>query len=161
MRRRGRPVSVDEHQPAPFAAGAVGSPPRRIGPTARPTWAVEGAHSTRGSAAKRQQSQDVDDTVRVHVHTDHAGYVVVTDNIQTGFKASVDGRSALVADADYAGGAVYVEAGTHEVALHYEPPGRQTGARLTGLSAVLLAFAALPPLWWGRIRRFGERATNA
>ena len=77
--------------------------------------------------------QDVDDTVRVHVHTDHAGYVVVTDNIQTGFKASVDGRSALVADADYAGGAVYVEAGTHEVALHYEPPGRQTGARLTGL----------------------------
>jgi hypothetical protein len=105
--------------------------------------------------------EDSGDTVRVHVQTDHAGYLVVTDNIQSDFKASVDGRSAPVVDADYAGGAVFVEAGTHEVALHYEPAGRQTGARLTGLSAAMLALAAVPPLWWGRIRRFGRRLPRA
>jgi len=105
--------------------------------------------------------EDSGDTVRVHVQTDHAGYLVVTDNIQSDFKASVDGRSAPVVDADYAGGAVFVEAGTHEVALHYEPAGRQTGARLTGLSAAMLALAAVPPLWWGRIRRFGKRLPRA
>ena len=98
---------------------------------------------------------------RVRVQTTRAGYVVVTDNIQTDFKASVDGRSAPVVDADYAGGAVYVEPGTHEVALHYEPAGRQTGARLTGVSAAVLALAAVPPLWWVRIRRLGRRLTKA
>jgi hypothetical protein len=105
--------------------------------------------------------EDSGDTLRVRVQTARAGYVVVTDNIQTDFRASVDGRTAPVVDADYAGGAVFVEAGTHEVALHYEPAGRQTGARLTGVSAAVLALAAIPTLWWVRIRRISRRLTRA
>jgi Bacterial membrane protein YfhO len=105
--------------------------------------------------------EDSGDTIRVHVNTNHAGFVVVSDNIQKDFKASVDGRSAQIADADYAGGAVFVEAGSHEVVLHYDPAGRLTGARLTALSAVVLTLMALPPLWWGRIRRLAKRRTQA
>jgi hypothetical protein len=55
--------------------------------------------------------------------------------------------------ADYAVGAVYVPAGTHEIRFDYAPRGRSVGFVISGFSAVVLIAAALPVAWWGRLRR--------
>ena len=101
--------------------------------------------------------EDSGDTVRVHVDTASAGYLVVADSVHGDFDATVDGHRRDVVSADYAVGAVYVPAGDHEIALHYDPPGRSSGTRITALSAVVLIVAAVPPLWWRKLRRRGNR----
>ena len=110
-----------------------------------------------GSDAQAPQQfrveEDSGDTIRVHVQTATAGMVVVADSITDDFDATVDGKSRPIQSADYAVGAVYVPAGSHEIALHYDPPGRKNGNRISIISAILLLAAMLPSPWWGRLRR--------
>ena len=98
-----------------------------------------------------QQGQG--DTLKVRVDVKTAGYLVVADNVQEDFTASVDGKHEAIVPADYAMGAVYVPAGTHEIRLDYAPRGRSVGFVISGFSAVVLIVAALPVAWWGRLRR--------
>jgi hypothetical protein len=93
------------------------------------------------------------DTLKVRVNVKTAGYLVVADNVQDDFSASVDGKHEAVVPADYAVGAVYVPAGTHEIRFDYAPRGRSVGFVISGFSAVVLIAAALPVAWWGRLRR--------
>jgi hypothetical protein len=115
-----------------------------------------------GSTASPQLSveEDSGDTIRVRVTTAAAGMVVVSDSLVGNFDATVDGHAAPIASADYAGGGVYVPAGTHRVALHYDPPGRKNGNRISALSAAALLCAAIPMTWWGRFGRRRKRAVK-
>ncbi|MFN2518002.1 MAG: hypothetical protein ABR604_03005 [Jatrophihabitantaceae bacterium] len=95
--------------------------------------------------------EDDGDTIRVRLDVAKAGYVVVADNIQTDFEATVDGRRAEIVDADYAVGAVYVPAGRHDVSLRYAPRGGRLGAQVSGVSAALLLLLAIPTGWSRRL----------
>jgi hypothetical protein len=98
-------------------------------------------------------AEDSADTIRVTETSAQPGYLVVADNLQQDFAATVDGESAPIVNADYAVGAVYVPAGSHKIEFKYAPKGRKTGTALTGLSIVALILIGLPPVWWTRLRR--------
>jgi hypothetical protein len=96
--------------------------------------------------------EDSGDTIRVRVDTSAAGYLVVTDSLIGNFDATVDGHPATLVPADYAGGGVYVGAGTHEVTLSYAPTGESSGRLITIASVlVLIVFGTWP--WWLRLVR--------
>jgi hypothetical protein len=97
--------------------------------------------------------EDSGDTIRVRVDTQSAGYVVVTDNLIGNFDATVDGHGSALVSADYSGGAVYVPAGTHEVALHYNPTSQSTALKISAVSVLGIALLGISPLWWKRRRR--------
>ncbi|MEO6699912.1 MAG: hypothetical protein ABI140_13420, partial [Jatrophihabitantaceae bacterium] len=97
--------------------------------------------------------EDSADTIRVSETSSAAGYLVVADNVQDDFAATVDGHAAPIVAADYAGGGVYVPAGSHQITLKYAPKGRKTGTAITGVSGLALILLALPPVWWTRLRR--------
>jgi hypothetical protein len=111
-----------------------------------------------GRSAQVNVVEDAGDTVRVRVDAEGAGYVVVADNVQTDWVATVDGRERPIVAADHAVGAVHVEAGEHEIALRYSPRGRTTGIWLSAGAALLLLTAAIPPPFW---RRLGLRRRAA
>jgi hypothetical protein len=101
--------------------------------------------------------EDSGDTIRVHETSAAPGYLVVDDNVQSDFAAFVDGQPAPIVAADYAVGAVYVPAGSHQVSFKYAPKGRKIGTAVTGLSALTLVLIGLPPAWWARLRRRRRR----
>lgn len=96
--------------------------------------------------------EDSGDNIKVKVNTRAPGYVVVTDNLTPNFDATVDGHSSTIMDADYAGGAVYVPAGQHEITIRYAPEGRRTGTYLSVASVLVLVLVASSPAWL-RLRR--------
>lgn len=106
-----------------------------------------------GLPADVQVLEDSGDTVRVRVDAAGGGYLVVGDAIQTDWSATVDGIRADIVAADHALGAVYVEAGVHDVELRYTPTGRLLGTALTLASALLLVLAGVPAKAWRRVRR--------
>lgn len=105
-----------------------------------------------GLPAELTVLEDSGDTIRVRVEARGAGYLVVADAIQTDWVAAVDGAPADIVEAEHAVGAVYVEAGGHDITLRYSPSGRPTGAIVSTLAATGLAAAAVPPRWWRRTR---------
>jgi hypothetical protein len=117
---------------------------------AQPVAALGGADAP---APKFDIVEDSGDTIRVRVQSARPGYVVVTDNIQTDFDATVDGKGTPIVAADYAGGAVYVGAGSHEIAVKYAPAGRRTGTMISAASGCVLCLVAIPAAWWARLRR--------
>jgi hypothetical protein len=110
--------------------------------------AVEGeAEATcREGTARRLES--VAGAERYAVEADGKGYLVIRASFARGWRAWVDGVESPVRRANGKHRAVPVPAGTHEVALRYEPPGRRLGLVLTGLS-VLVGLA----LWMVPLRR--------
>ncbi len=62
-----------------------------------------------------------------------------------GWEAFVDGEPARIHVADYLFKAVALEAGEHSVLLRYRPDAFATGARLSGLGAVLLLVVLVWP----------------
>ncbi|CAN5272397.1 hypothetical protein BH20ACT5_BH20ACT5_16250 [soil metagenome] len=105
-----------------------------------------------GLPADLRVLEDSGDTIRVRVEAQGAGYLVVVDAIQADWTATVDGAPADIVEAEHAGGAVYVEAGSHDITLRYSPPGRPTGAIVSTLAAMGLCAAAIPPRRWRRTR---------
>ncbi|MDQ3456412.1 MAG: hypothetical protein M3513_13345, partial [Actinomycetota bacterium] len=97
-----------------------------------------------GRPAAIQVVEDSGDTVRLQVDAQGAGYVVVADAIQDGWAAELDGADVPIVAADHALGAVYVEAGEHDLVLSYEPPGRDVGV-LVSAGALLVLMALLVP----------------
>jgi len=97
-----------------------------------------------GRPAAIEVVEDSGDTVRLQVDAEGAGYVVVADAIQDGWAAELDGADVPIVAADHALGAVYVEAGEHDLVLSYEPPGRDVGV-LVSAGALLVLMALLVP----------------
>ena len=106
-----------------------------------------------GASASVTVDQDGDDTVSATVDAAGSGYLVVADSDQVGWKASVDGHSATLRDADQGVVAVDVPAGKHVVTLTYSPPHFTLGLAATGATVVILVGAVIGEWWWPRRRR--------
>lgn len=107
-----------------------------------------------GTAEIALRDSDVNATV-ADVDATGGGWLVVADSLQrAGWTATVDGRETDIVAADNAGGAVWVPAGKHTVALRYAVPGASTGYLLTGGSvAAAVVVSVLVSLLVRRRRR--------
>jgi len=106
-----------------------------------------------GASASVTVDQDGDDSVSATVDAAGSGYLVVADSDQVGWKASVDGHSAPLRDADQGVVAVDVPAGKHVVTLTYSAPRFKLGLAATGATVVILVGAVIGEWWWPRRRR--------
>ena len=77
------------------------------------------------------------------MEADGPALLVVRDSFARGWNASVDGQRAPVLRANGKHRAIPVPTGTHEVELHYRPPGLRGGLLLTLLSALALGLVGL------------------
>jgi hypothetical protein len=85
------------------------------------------------------------DAVRVKVHSDGPGWLVLLDSYDEGWTATVDGRSVPVRRANTSFRAVPVPDGDSTVEFHYSTPGLKLGAALSGLSLVIVAVLVASP----------------
>jgi hypothetical protein len=106
-----------------------------------------------GAPANVAVTEDGTTTVSATVDAQGAGYLVVADADQVGWKASVDGASAPLRAADQGVVAVAVPAGRHVVTLTFAAPHAALGLAVTGLTAAGLAAAVAGEWWWPRRRR--------
>jgi len=106
-----------------------------------------------GSPASVTVDEDGNTSVSATVDAQGAGYLVVADADQVGWKATVDGASAPLRAADQGVVAVAVPAGKHVVTLTYAPPHGTLGLAVTGVTAAGLAAVLLGEWWWLRRRR--------
>ncbi|HEY1739262.1 MAG TPA: YfhO family protein, partial [Acidimicrobiia bacterium] len=97
-----------------------------------------------GAPAHVAVQADEGDSMRVAVDAQGAGYLVVADALQQGWKVTVDGKPAALRPADGAVVAVAVGAGNHVVHLWYDPNGRKPALVLSVVAVlVCLALAAM------------------
>jgi hypothetical protein len=98
-----------------------------------------------GRPADVEVLEDSGDRIRARVDADGAGYLVVSESVQSDWTATVDGEKADIVPADHAFGAIHVPAGSHEISLSYTPRGGTAGLVATGTGLVALALMALAP----------------
>jgi hypothetical protein len=91
-----------------------------------------------GKPATLTTLDDTGDDVTVRVDAAGAGYLVVADSMQSGWKVSIDGAAAQLVDADHAFSGVFVPAGQHTVSFRYGPRGLTGGIAVTGASLLVL-----------------------
>jgi len=88
-----------------------------------------------GTATIALRDTDVNATV-ADVDATAGGWLVVADSLQrSGWTATIDGKATDIVAADNAGGAVWVPAGKHTVALRYAVPAAGVGSLLTGATS--------------------------
>ncbi|HET9171550.1 MAG TPA: YfhO family protein [Actinospica sp.] len=109
-----------------------------------------------GAPASVTVNEDGNTSVSTTVDAQGAGYLVVADADQVGWKAAVDGRSAKLRDADQGVVAVQVPAGKHVVTLTYAAPHARLGLAATGVTVVILIAAVVGEWWWPRRKRRGS-----
>ncbi|MEN8222239.1 MAG: YfhO family protein [Acidobacteriota bacterium] len=82
----------------------------------------------------------INDEVNIHVYTESAGILVMSDVMMSGWKVYVDGVSEKIFYANYAFRGVFIPSGSHSVVFKYEPVPFRAGLLLTyaGLLSVLL-----------------------
>lgn len=112
------------------------------------------------AGAEVEVTEDSGERISATVRADGQGYLVVADSIQRGWRAEVDGEPAELREADHALVAVALPAGTHQVDVVYDPPGRRVGGWIAVGSAVGLVVLALSGAgrrpragWTTRVRR--------
>jgi hypothetical protein len=91
---------------------------------------------------------DAGDRIVLDAVARRPGMLVLTDTFDSGWEASVDGRSAPIHRVDYMLRGVPIGAGKHRVELRYRPTSYTVGLALSGLTAVALAGAVI--LAWRR-----------
>lgn len=127
-------------------------PDRRVGLVAEPSVPVStvllsaAAPPASGAPAVVDVIEDGGDQIRATVDAEGAGYLVVADVLQRGWRAEVDGEPVELRAADHAVVAVAVPSGRHEVTLTYEMPGQRAGFAIAAASALILAGMALTAL---------------
>jgi hypothetical protein len=95
-------------------------------------------------------------TLAVRVRARHAAWLVVTDNWDKGWKATVDGHRTAVLPADSVFRAVRVPTGNHLVRFDYEPGSFRTGAVISAVSLALV-LGGLVIGTVGGVRKRGRR----
>ncbi|QGG95858.1 YfhO family protein [Actinomarinicola tropica] len=96
---------------------------------------------------------DDGDTIDVEVDAEAAGMLVVAESFEDGWSATLDGEAVALVRVDHALMGVVVPEGRHDLALRFEPPGRQVGMAVTGATAVLLVAVAVAGRPRGAISR--------
>jgi hypothetical protein len=105
-----------------------------------------------GQSATVQVAADGTDSVTSTVDAQGAGYLVVADADQVGWRATVDGHHADLVKADQGVVAVAVPGGRHTVTLKYDLPRQTVATWASGL--VGLSLLAVPTgEWWLASRR--------
>jgi hypothetical protein len=112
-----------------------------------------------GAPAGVTVDQDGNTTVSATVDAQGAGYLVVADADQVGWKATIDGASTQLHAADQGLVAVSVPAGRHVVTLTFAAPHGTLGLAVSGATAVGLVAAVVGEWWWWprRRRRRGQQ----
>ncbi len=110
-----------------------------------------------GRPAQVRITEDGFDAIEATVAAEGAGYLVVSDALQHGWSATVDGRSTPLLAADQGVVTVAVPAGEHTVRLHYTAPYHNAGGWLSGLTALVLLGLVGGEWWWRRSRRQTSR----
>lgn len=93
-------------------------------------------------------------TITATATTDAPGVVVFSEIYADGWTVTVDGKPAELLRTNHALRGVAVPAGTHEIAMHFQPHSLRTGLILSGIgfgAAAILAGAAV--VLWFRDRR--------
>jgi hypothetical protein len=100
-------------------------------------------------------------TVSTDVDAQGSGYLVVSTAFSDGWRATVDGKSAPIVDADHGMQAVAVPAGRHRVVLQYTAGGLRPGIAVTlvTLVAYVLLWAVIGRRCALRRRRGGNPRT--
>lgn len=96
--------------------------------------------SADGSPARITVLEDTGDALRIEVEAEGAGYLVVADGLQYGWRATLDDEPAELRAADHALGAVAVPAGRHLVTLSFAPASLVVGAGIS-LGSLLVVLA--------------------
>lgn len=94
--------------------------------------------TTDGKPATVAIVTDTGDRIVADVTADGAGYLVVADHLDSGWRAWVDGAPATIETADHAFGGVAVPAGTHRIELRYVATGLSTGILISGVSLLIV-----------------------
>ena len=118
--------------------------------------AFEGPGATRAETCRSGRARAVSlrpDEERYESESDGPGWLLVRSTHARGWRATVDGKPAVLLRADGRHRAVALPAGRHAVTLRYEPPGLWPGTILTLLSGAALA--------WIFVRRRVRRARAA
>jgi len=131
------------------------SPPARVAQLAQGLSPSEVVLNAPGPAADGAPAEVtwVDDGLNqmvLHVQAQGAGYLVLADAIQTGWRVTVDGSPAHLVPADHAFAAVAVGPGSHTVRFYYPGPLRGAGAWISALTALAL----LAAITWDRWRQW-------
>jgi hypothetical protein len=108
-----------------------------------------------GRPGAARLDRDTTDSLGISVDAQGPGYVEIADDLQHGWKASIDGRPAPLVAADHALVAVPTPAGHHVIKVWYHPRGFKVGV-LISLASVLLTVAAL--VVSGRLRHVKEES---
>ena len=82
------------------------------------------------------------------------GYLVLSDAYYPGWRATVDGDLTTVSPANIGLRCVALDAGQHDVAFDFSPPGMAIGGIISTLSATVIAFSCA-----GSLRRWRTTAT--
>lgn len=106
-----------------------------------------------GQSASVDVTEDGTDTVTTEVDAKGAGYLVVADADQSGWAATLDGKSTALLPADQGLVTVAVPAGKHTVTLRLAPPHATLGNAVSIATAVLLLLAVGGEAWWLRRRK--------
>ncbi|ROS76379.1 hypothetical protein EDF24_1968 [Curtobacterium sp. PhB130] len=117
-------------------------------------------HTAGGGDAELDVDSSDPNATTVDVDAEQGGWVVVEDSLQRpGWSATVDGKSTPLVAADHAGGAVWVPAGKHTVAVSYTVPGLSAGLVATiGSVLVAIVVGVLVVVLGRRRRRAGPGA---
>ena len=103
-----------------------------------------------------------DDSIKLSVHADSAGLVMLSEIYDPDWSVSVDGEHATVYRADSVLRAVAVTAGDHTVEFRYEPRSLRIGIIVSTIAALLVfAIAVWAALGWlgdaARMRKYSKR----
>jgi len=90
------------------------------------------------------------DAMVLSVRAEGAGYLVLADALQPGWRVTVDGTPATSVPADHAFVAVALEPGQHTVRWHYPVPWTGAGAWITLVTALALLGGLGVEGWRGR-----------
>jgi hypothetical protein len=112
--------------------------------------ATDAAPPASGTAAYREPTPE---DVRIAVRAAAPSVVVVRNNWDTGWTATVDGRPAPVLRADYFRQGIPVPAGRHDVRLVYRDPTIGLGLAVSAGAWSVLAVAFVAALAWEKRRR--------
>ena len=92
--------------------------------------------------------------VEIAARNSAAGLLVLSDQVFSGWAATLDGRPVPILTADHALRAVYLPAGAHQVRFVYQPAAFYLGAGVSGAAlGLLILLAAWPATSWRRPRR--------
>jgi hypothetical protein len=106
-----------------------------------------------GRPATVTVERDGTDEISTSVDAQGAGYLVVADADQVGWRATVDGKDAALVPADQGVVAVPVPAGRHTVALHFAAPHGTLGKLISVLTVLVLVAVLGWSGWRARKRR--------